>query len=323
MLADGFTALATLLAFVAFHYGFANLSFLIFIACLRSVGGGFQAPAVNALYPEIVPREHLLRINGINQMANNVLLLLSPAAGGAILGMFGMQWTFLVDLLTAVIAIAIMFRLKIVTRAADRSDSSVLKELREGVRYTWSQPLLRVMLVCYAVTFVLITPAAFLSPLMVVRSFGSEVWKLTANEMLWSLGALLGGAFVAWKGEFKNKITMIAVSLVVFGCTFALMGLSRVFWVYLIFDCICGMFVPVLIASETVLIQTNTEKGYMGRVFALLQFVSQGMMPIAILGFGPLSDLVRIESIMIGCGLLLICWSLYFKKAAGRALRSI
>ena len=226
MLADGFTALATLLAFVAFHYGFANLSFLIFIACLRSVGGGFQAPAVNALYPEIVPREHLLRINGINQMANNVLLLLSPAAGGAILGMFGMQWTFLVDLLTAVIAIAIMFRLKIVTRAADRSDSSVLKELREGVRYTWSQPLLRVMLVCYAVTFVLITPAAFLSPLMVVRSFGSEVWKLTANEMLWSLGALLGGAFVAWKGEFKNKITMIAVSLAVFGCTFALMGLS-------------------------------------------------------------------------------------------------
>ena len=288
MLADGFTALATLLAFVAFHYGFANLSFLIFIACLRSVGGGFQAPAVNALYPEIVPREHLLRINGINQMANNVLLLLSPAAGGAILGMFGMQWTFLVDLLTAVIAIAIMFRLKIVTRAADRSDSSVLKELREGVRYTWSQPLLRVMLVCYAVTFVLITPA-----------------------------------FVAWKGEFKNKITMIAVSLAVFGCTFALMGLSRVFWVYLIFDCICGMFVPVLIASETVLIQTNTEKGYMGRVFALLQFVSQGMMPIAILGFGPLSDLVRIESIMIGCGLLLICWSLYFKKAAGRALCSI
>ena len=93
------------------------------------------------------------------------------------MGMFGMQWTFLVDLLTAVIAIAIMFRLKIVTRAADRSDSSVLKELREGVRYTWSQPLLRVMLVCYAVTFVLITPAAFLSPLMVVRSFGSEVWN--------------------------------------------------------------------------------------------------------------------------------------------------
>lgn len=80
--------------FCGFSLWFCKFKLLIFIACLRSVGGGFQAPAVNALYPEIVPREHLLRINGINQMANNVLLLLSPAAGGAILGMFGMQWTF-------------------------------------------------------------------------------------------------------------------------------------------------------------------------------------------------------------------------------------
>ena len=104
MLADGFTALATLLAFVAFHYGFANLSFLIFIACLRSVGGGFQAPAVNALYPEIVPREHLApdqRYQPDRRIMCCCCFL--RQAGGAILGMFGMQWTFLVDLLTAVL----------------------------------------------------------------------------------------------------------------------------------------------------------------------------------------------------------------------------
>lgn len=83
------------------------------------------------------------------------------------------------------------------------------------------------------------------------------------------------------------------------------------------------MFVPVLIASETVLIQTNTEGKVIWGVFCIAAVCFAGMMPIAILGFGPLSDLVRIESIMIGCGLLLICWSLYFKKAAGRALCSI
>ena len=70
--------------FCGFSLWFCKFKLLIFIACLRSVGGGFQAPAVNALYPEIVPREHLLRINGINQMANNVLLLLSPAAPAAL-----------------------------------------------------------------------------------------------------------------------------------------------------------------------------------------------------------------------------------------------
>ena len=234
-----------------------------------------------------------------------------------------MKWTFLVDLITAAIAIGIMFRLKIVKTTATKATGSVMAELREGVRYTWGQPLLRVMLFCYAVTFILITPAAFLSPLMVVRNFGSEVWKVTANEMVWSLGSLLGGAFVAWKGEFKNKIMVITISQAVFGCTFAFMGLSKVFWVYLIFDCICGMFVPVLIAAETVLIQTNTEPDYMGRVFALLQFVSYGVMPLAIIGFGPLSDIVKIEYIMIACGLLLMLWSLCFKTAAERALQKL
>ena len=321
MLADGFTALATLLAFAAFAFGYESLTFLIFIACLRSIGSGFQSPAVSALYPELVPPEQLVRVNGINQMANNVLLLIAPAVGGAILGTFGMKWAFLVDVLTAAVAIIIMLRLQVTRTVVNQSRRPVLAELREGVRYTWSQPLLRVMLVCYAVTFILITPAAFLTPLMVVRTFGSEVWKLTANEMVWALGSFLGGLFVAWKGDFKNKVTAIAVSLAVFGCTFALMGLSKVFWLYLLFDCICGLFVPVFITAETVLIQTHTEPGYLGRVFALLQFVSQGMMPVAILGFGPLGDFIKIEYIMIVCGLLLLGWGLCFKRAAEQAQR--
>lgn len=161
MLADGFTALATLLAFVAFAFGYESLTFLIFIACLRSIGSGFQSPAVSALYPELVPPEHLVRVNGINQMANNVLLLIAPAVGGAILGTFGMKWAFLVDVLTAAVAIIIMLRLQVTKIVVNQSRRPVLAELREGVRYTWSQPLLRVMLVCYAVTFILITPAAF------------------------------------------------------------------------------------------------------------------------------------------------------------------
>ena len=80
---------------------------------------------------------------------------------------------------------------------------------------------------------------------------------------------------------------------------------------------------PVLIAAETVLIQTNTEPDYMGRVFALLQFVSYGVMPLAIIGFGPLSDIVKIEYIMIACGLLLMLWSLCFKTAAERGLQKL
>ena len=117
----------------------------------------------------------------------------------------------------------------------------------------------------------------------------------------------------------KNKITAIAAALVGFGVTFALMGCSSTFILYLMLDCICGMFLPVLVTAQTVLIQTNTEPEYMGRVFSLLQFVSQGVMPVAILGFGPLSDLVKIQYLIIICGILLAVWGIWFRRAAEKA----
>ncbi len=44
-------------------------------------------------------------------------------------------------------------------------------------------------------------------------------------------------------------------------------------------------------------------------------------MPVAILGFGPLGDFIKIEYIMIVCGLLLLGWGLCFKRAAEQAQR--
>lgn len=327
MLSDGFTAVATLLAFLAFQAGHESLPLLIVISAFRSLGGGVQQPAVSALYPEIVPQHHLVRVNGINQTLNNILLLVSPAVGGMILGTMGIKWTFCVDLITAALAIVIMSRMKVEShRTAQASGqrtekSSVIEELRSGIRYTWSQPLLRVLMISYAGTFILITPASVLSPLMIARRFGEEVWRLTANEMLWTAGSLAGGVVVAWKGDIENKITAIMIALIGFGTTFGLMGLAPTFALFLVLDFICGMFLPALITAQTVLIQTGTEPAYMGRVFSLLQFVSQGVMPIAILGFGPLGDRVKIQHIMVVCGALLVLWGFWFKVKAESAVR--
>ncbi len=113
MLADAFTALATFAAFLAFQAGHESLSLLMAISFLRSMGQGFQSPAVNALYPDIVPEHQLVRINGINQTINNILLLISPAAGGVILGTLGIKWAFCIDVITAAAAIGIMSGMKI------------------------------------------------------------------------------------------------------------------------------------------------------------------------------------------------------------------
>lgn len=44
-----------------------------------------------------------------------------------------------------------------------------------------------------------------LSPLMVERTFGNEVWRLTANEIIWTIGSLVGGVFIAFRKQIKIK----------------------------------------------------------------------------------------------------------------------
>lgn len=314
MLADGIIALATLGLGIAFFSGYKGIGLLLVGSVVRSFCGGIQTPAVNAMYPQLVPVEKLTKINGINQTLNSLLLLLSPAVGGLALDYFGISFAFLLDVITAAVAIFILSLIKIEQQQQPTAAGSVFADLWQGIRFTFGHKLLKRLIICYGVSFFLITPAAFLTPVMIARSFGEEVWRLTANEMVWTVGTLLGGIFVSWRGEFKNKILTIAVGLVGFGVTFGLLGMARWFLMYLLFMGIAGFFMPIVATAETVLIQENVEETMLGRVFSIVQIIAAGAMPLAMLLFGPLADLVPIEGILVVTGALLAGLGVVFSK---------
>lgn len=85
MLSDGVIAFSTLLLALAFLSGYKNIWFLFAVLIIRSAGTGIQTPAVNAIFPQLVPKEHLMRMNGLNSTLSSFMMFLSPAAGGAIL----------------------------------------------------------------------------------------------------------------------------------------------------------------------------------------------------------------------------------------------
>ncbi len=305
MISDGCIALATLALAVLFLLGYGRLELLLVALAIRSVGAGVQTPAVGAIFPQLVPAEDLTRVQGINQTINSVLLLLAPAVGGVILGSVGIVASFFVDVITAALGIFVMSRIRVAPVDRGHTQMSVWEDLKYGLRYTFSHRQLRRIIICFLFSFVLITPAAILSPLMIERSFGSEVWRLTVNEVIWTTGSLAGGIFVSLKRGFRDKIRVVAVCLVAFGILFTLMGLS---WNYVIFTAlmgIAGIFLPPITTAQTVHIQEITEPDVLGRVFSIVQLITAGAMPIAILFFGPLADIVSVEILMIVSGILL------------------
>ncbi len=109
MLSDFGIALATAWLMVMSLLNGLQTWMIYLVSAIRSLGGGIQSPANQALIPQITPEDKLVRINGIYSTISNMLMLLSPIFGGVLISLTPIWSVFLVDVVTAIIGISIMF----------------------------------------------------------------------------------------------------------------------------------------------------------------------------------------------------------------------
>lgn len=302
-LADGMIALSTLVLAIVFMLGYNSIWLLFVTLAIRAAGAGIQTPAVSAMLPSLVPEEMLTKVNGVNGSIQSLVMLVSPMLSGALLSFTSIETIFFIDVVTAAIAITILLLLlhvPIHAKALEKQKVSYFTDMYEGIRYIKNHGFVKTLFVFCGIFFIIAAPVSFLTPLQVTRSFGSDVWRLTAIEMTFSIGMLLGGIFIASWGGFKNKIHSMALSsLVMAVCTFSL-GTVPVFWIYIFFMAMIGFVMPLFNTPFTVLLQQTVEPDFLGRVFGVLSMISSSIMPLSMLVFGPLSDAVKIEWLLIG-----------------------
>ncbi|MCB7071156.1 MFS transporter [Caldibacillus sp. 210928-DFI.2.22] len=317
VLSDGLIALATLILAILFLMGFDDIWLLFLMAAIRAFGTGIQTPAVGAILPQIVPKNKLTKVNGINGSIQAIIMFVSPLVSAALLGMATMEIIFFIDVVTAAIAIGtllIFLKIPLHEKAKDKQTTSYLSDFKLGLQYVNSHDFLKKFFLFFALFMVLMAPASFLTPLQVARSFGDDVWRLTAIEIVFSIGMMAGGAIIAAWGGFSNKVKTMGFATVIMGvCTFALGSVPN-FWVYLFFMGVFGVAMPILNTPATVLLQEKIEEDYLGRVFGVMGMISTSMMPIGMLIFGPLADMVKIEWLLIGTGAFIMCLSLLLVK---------
>lgn len=233
MLADGMIAIATLILAMMFLMGYNNIWLLYLILLIRAAGTGIQVPAVNALIPQIVPKDQLMKVNGVNSSISSLMMFLAPAAGGVILSISTIETAFFIDVITAIIGIGMMCIIVVPAHAkvGDVQKSNV-QDIKEGFKYLKDHAFIKQLLIYLFVVMILISPAAFLTPLMVSRSFGPEVWRLTASEMTFSAGALVGGVLIALWGGFKSRMHTNILACTLYGLLMVGLGVAPMFAVY-------------------------------------------------------------------------------------------
>ncbi|HET6372854.1 MAG TPA: MFS transporter, partial [Candidatus Polarisedimenticolia bacterium] len=105
VLADGAVALGSLALAGLFLTGKASTSSVLLFVLWRAIGGAFHAPAMMSATSLMVPRERLGRIQGVNQMLQGGLGILTAPLGALLLGLIGMPGVMAMDVITALFAI--------------------------------------------------------------------------------------------------------------------------------------------------------------------------------------------------------------------------
>lgn len=328
---------ATTLALAIIMMNGIDAPWIIFLAlAIRSAGAGIQMPAVAALLPQIVPTRHLIRVNGINGSIQSAMALLAPAAAGAIYAWSSASTggssaalvpIFFIDFVTALIGIGFLLLIPVAAiRRASDVETGYFADLVDGVRYIAHHAFVRWLLILFAIIFVLTVAPSNLTPLMLVRSFDAgeqqNVVNLAVLEIAFSIGMVLGGILVASLFAKRSRIGMIIVSSVVFGGLSIGLGLSSNIWLFFGFMFLVGLAVPFFSTPSFTLLQETVEPERQGRVFGFVGIVMALAMPLGMVVFGPLADVVSIEVLLIAAGVLtfIVMGAALFLPAGQRAV---
>ena len=312
--ADSLIALATFLMVLAIPRITDKtiiLNGLLAMSVIRSFGAGIQTPAVNAVIPQLVPEDQIMRFNGINATMQSVVQFAAPAAAGVLLTINTLSSTLIIDTATAIVGIGLLSAVIIPKQAIQNKETSVFIDMKIGIKYTLSDKLIGKVLTVYGLFIFLCVPAGFLSQLFVSRVYGETYWYLSAVELAGFIGMVAGGILMSIWGGFKSRVTTMSVGLIAFGSLAIGMGLSKQFALYLTLMIIYGVAITMVQTATTTLIQEKAEMSMQGRVFGLLGAMYSGFLPVGMAIFGPMADEISLKWIMIGSGIALIALSIF------------
>lgn len=316
---DGCVAIVSMLLAIALFSNNGiknNIPLLLGVLLIRSVGQGFQLPAVSSILPQITPEKYLVRVNGIEQTIQAAMMLVSPALSGALLAGLSLEWILLIDFITAIFGISVMiFKVKIplLSTAKEKSIKGI-GEIRTGIEYIKASRILITLITAGFLGSVLSTAASNLGPLQVTRKFHAGVWQLSAIEIGFALGMLLGGLIISIWDSFKNKIKVIAMGYALLIIPFILLGITSNFSIYLTTMVVIGSVVPISRTAMISLIQSETDNEHMGRVMSVVTMIISIASPTTMLILGPISDILSIDWIMVISGIMLIPLVLWISR---------
>ena len=293
---------------------------LIAISFIRSVGAGIQTPAVSAMIPSLVPEEKLMKINGYNASIQSAVQFAAPAAAGLVLSFMPLSAVLMIDIITAVIGVGIFCFVSVPIREAteplqNEKSGSMFSDMKKGFSYVLLEHRLKYLIFSYGLFILLCVPAGFLCSLYVARYFSDSYIYLSGVELAGFAGMTAGGLIMASFAGKRDRMKIYGGGIAGFGILAVLLAVTSIFPVYLSLMVVFGIILTVVQTASTTFLQENAREDMIGRAFGLFGSVYSLALPLGMIVFGPLADVISLKVLMIVSGIVLVMLGFYtFRK---------
>ena len=310
IVADGVIALAILWLAYLFWIDALQVWHIYVIMFIRAVGGGFHLPAMQASTSLMVPKEHLTRVAGINQLLGGVMNIVGAPLGALLMDLLPMHGVMLVDVVTAALAIGPLFFAHIPqpkrADAGEAQKQSLWADMGDGLRYIRSWSGLTV-LIGFAMMFKMaLTPAISLIPLLVYKHFGGDAAQLGLTEAILGVGIIVGALLLSIWGGFKRQIITVLAAVIVFSLSFIVLGVTpaEMFGLALVSMFVAGLVLPMIDGPIMAILQGTVAPEMQGRVLTMMNSLLNVTGPISLVFAGPVSDRLGLQVWYVAAGVL-------------------
>jgi MFS family permease len=276
-------AVVTALIAVVVLLGVTQLWHLYVLSFIFGIVDAVFFPAFMATIPTLITRDHLPAGNAVLRTTGRLMALMGPATAGILISTTSLTVAFIVDAATFVFAAAMIWLIRKRDSGSDepaeeesaRSRSSnrfkaLFTSIGEGLRYAWSEPVVRALFLFIAAIEFSYAGAASVG----IASLARNRFEGGASALGWMLSSLGGGMVIGMliassiKDRQHRGRVLIGASLVI-GVGLALLGFATHLLIACALLTVVGMgggLGNILIMAW---IQSRTRPGMLGRVISL------------------------------------------------------
>jgi MFS family permease len=249
--------------------GRIELWHIMVTAYLNGVVVAIKFPSRMALVLDVAGRENLLRATAANFAAGTSVGIAIPPLAGLVTGALNIGWAYV--MMGSAFALAALLLLLLLSVERFRAEqASPLQDFKEGIRYVFTTPLTRSLILMALSVEVFGWTHEIMMPVMARDVLDAGPTGLGYLLSAGNAGALASTLVMSSMGDVRNKGRLLVGAYIGFGLFLVLFAASSWLPLSLVLIALAYSMVSVYETALTTLIQTTVPDEMRGRVMSFL-----------------------------------------------------